>query len=228
MSLVHKTKVSWLRDFFLGGQDGLVNVLGIVLGLFAAGGESHIIIVAGMAAAFAEAVSMGAVAYTSTLAQKDFYDKQKQNEKAHIEKFPEEEKQELYKIYSAKGFEGKLLDDIVDEIVSDKEVWVNIMMEEELDLSKVDTSSIVNSALVVGLSALVGSFVPILPLFFLARTDALIASIVVSALALFAAGVYEAKSYVGNWLHKGLQMVAIGMGAALVGFLVGRVFNVNP
>src|SRR3954464_11451857 len=64
---------AWLRDVILGGQDGLVNVLGIVLGLAAASAATKIIILAGMAATFAESVSMGAVAYTSSLAERDHY-----------------------------------------------------------------------------------------------------------------------------------------------------------
>jgi hypothetical protein len=64
---------SWLRDLILGGQDGLTNVLGITLGLVAAGADDRIIIAAGMAATFAESTSMGAVAYTSSVAERDRY-----------------------------------------------------------------------------------------------------------------------------------------------------------
>ncbi len=65
----------WLRDVILGGQDGLVNVLGIVLGVSAANGTSAIIIAASLAAAFAESFSMAAVAYTSGQAERDYYQK---------------------------------------------------------------------------------------------------------------------------------------------------------
>ena len=65
------------HDLILGGQDGLVNVLGIILGLVAAGASAHIIIVAGLAAGFSEAVSMGGVAYTSALPTN------KQEERSH-------------------------------------------------------------------------------------------------------------------------------------------------
>ena len=58
------------RDLILGGQDGLVNVLGIILGLSVAATSEHTIIIAGLAAAFSEATSMGAVAYTSARADK--------------------------------------------------------------------------------------------------------------------------------------------------------------
>jgi VIT1/CCC1 family predicted Fe2+/Mn2+ transporter len=60
-----------LRDIILGGQDGLVNVLGISLGLFAAHSPTHLIIVAGLVAGVSEAISMGAVAYTSSESDKD-------------------------------------------------------------------------------------------------------------------------------------------------------------
>ena len=66
----HK-RASGLSDFILGAQDGLVNVLGVVLGIAAATGDARIVLVAGLATTFAESISMGAVAYTTTLADAD-------------------------------------------------------------------------------------------------------------------------------------------------------------
>src|SRR5271166_3226572 len=69
-----------LRDVILGGQDGLVNALGIILGISAASGSVHILIVTVVAASIAESISMGAVAYTSAMAQKDYYDSERAKE----------------------------------------------------------------------------------------------------------------------------------------------------
>ena len=52
-------------------------------------------------------------------------------------------------------------------------------------------------------------------------------SIAVSAAALFFVGAYEAKTSVGDWRKKGLQMTLIGLGAAAVGYLEGRVFGAS-
>lgn len=93
-----------MRDVILGGQDGLVNVLGIVLGVSAASQDNKILIAASMAAAFAEAVSMAAVAYTSTLAQIDHYQKEWETEKAEIKTDPREETEEIREIYQKKVF----------------------------------------------------------------------------------------------------------------------------
>ena len=70
-------RASSLSDIILGGQDGLVNVLGVILGMAAATNDPHLVVVAGLAATFAESVSMGAVAYTSTLADADFYESER-------------------------------------------------------------------------------------------------------------------------------------------------------
>ncbi len=69
----HHSTTNSLRDVILGGQDGLVNMLGIALGVVAAGGSTHVLIVTGLAAAITESISMGAVAYTSFGSDRDFY-----------------------------------------------------------------------------------------------------------------------------------------------------------
>ena len=61
-----------------------------------------------------------------------------------------------------------------------------------------------------------------LPFLWLSRTVALITAIVLSALVLVGVGVYQAVTLVGDWRRKGLQMVLIGLGAAAIGFLIGR------
>jgi predicted membrane protein (TIGR00267 family) len=71
-----RARTRWARrlhDLILGGQDGLVNVLGIVLGVAAATASTRIVLISGLAATFAESISMGAVAYTSTKAAKEYY-----------------------------------------------------------------------------------------------------------------------------------------------------------
>jgi len=214
-----------LRDVILGGQDGLVNMLGIALGVVAAGGSTHVLVVAGIAAAITESISMGAVAYTSFGSDRDFYLAEKRREQNEIAMRPEEEREEIRQIYATKGFEGQLLDDVVSTITSNRETWVGTMMNEELHLPPVEQQSLVKSALVVTIATLVGHFIPLLPFMIVARMPAIIGAIALSAVTLFAVGVYSAKSLVGDWRKSGLQMVAIGLGAAALGFLIGRLLH---
>ena len=73
-----------LRDIILGGQDGLVNVLSIVLGMAAATHNTKIILVAGLAATFGESISMAAVGYTSMKAERDYHLKKNQTAATHL------------------------------------------------------------------------------------------------------------------------------------------------
>jgi vacuolar iron transporter family protein len=221
----HHSTTNSLRDVILGGQNGLVNMLGIALGVVAASGSTHVLIVTGLAAAITESISMGAVAYTSFGSDRDFYLAEKEREQREIVSQPDEERKEIREIYAAKGFKGQLLEDVVETITSNRETWVSTMMDEELHLQPVEQQKLVRSAVIVTVATLIGHLIPLVPFMVVARTPAIIMAIALSAVTLFAVGVYSAKTLVGDWPKSGLQMVAIGLGAAALGFLIGRLFH---
>jgi predicted membrane protein (TIGR00267 family) len=214
---------SRLYEIILGGQDGIVNVLGVVLGVAAASGNSKIIIAAALATTFAESLSMAAVAYTSNLADKDFYESQIEREKDHIRRFSDIEREEIRRIYEAKGFTGKQLDEIVDTITSDEERWVGVMLAEELKVSPVEKSGLMKTALIVGFAAVIGSLIPVAPFFGLPIWMAVWASIALAGASLFVVGAYKATVTVGVWWKSGLQMLGIGLVTAVVSYAIGTV-----
>ena len=218
-------QANWLRDVILGGQDGLVNILGIVLGVIAGGGSRAILLAAGFAAAITESISMGAVGYTSAVSERDYYQAERAREEAEIDATPEAERQEIRNIYAAKGFTGELLDRVVGTITANRETWLATMMDEELHLQPVQAPDIMRSAIVITVATLIGHLIPLLPFVWLSQTAALVTAIVLSALVLFGVGVYESVTLVGDWRKNGLKMVAIGLGAAAIGFLIGRLFH---
>ena len=215
-----------LSDVILGGQDGLVNVLGVILGVAAATSDSRIVIAAGLAATFAESISMGAVAYTSTLAENDLYHSEREREYRHIHLAPDVEVEEIRDIYRQKGFDGETLDKIVDVITSNPDVWVNVMMSEEFQMTPPEKSKAFNSAMLVGFSALIGSFIPLFPFFFWTVNLSILLSIIIAALTLFVVGVYKARVTVGKPFRSGMEMAIIGTLSALAGYVVGWIFKV--
>ena len=54
--------------------------------------------------------SRRAVGYTSSVSQRDYYEAERRRELAEIEGAPEAEREEIRKIYAAKGFSGRLLE----------------------------------------------------------------------------------------------------------------------
>lgn len=220
----HK-KENPLRDVILGGQDGLVNALGIILGVLAASGDVKILIATVIAATIAESFSMGAVAYTSALSQHDYYQSERKKEIDEVEKFPKMEKEEIRRIYEEKGFSGEVLEKIVATITRDKKLWVDTMMAEELKISPVDTKAVLKSSVIVTIATAIGHLIPLFPFFFVAGNNGLFIATIISAIALFAVGVYQAVSLVGSWWKSGLRMVIIGLAAAFVGYFIARLFH---
>jgi len=215
-----------LSDFILGAQDGLVNVLGVALGIAVATNDAHIVLVAGLATTFAESISMGAVAYTTTLADADLYQSEREREYRHVIEAPNLEIKEVHDIYESKGFKGELLERIVSTITANRDVWVAVMMAEEHKLSPVDRKSAFRAALIVGFSAIVGSLVPLFPFMLLSVQVSMWLSVLVTALTLFAIGAYKARVTVGKPVKSGLEMAVIGTVSALAGYLVGFLLKV--
>jgi predicted membrane protein (TIGR00267 family) len=214
-----------LRDVILGGQDGLVNVLGMILGVYSAGGDTRILIAAGLAATFAGAISMGAVAYTSALAERDHYLKELRRVMEEIRDMPQVEREEVRAIYEAQGFTGDLLERIIDTVTSNKEHWASIMMSEERHLKPLEMKEVLRTTATVPIATIFGSMVPIAPFIVIEKQTAIFATVAISALVLFILGAYEAKSFVGDWRKNGMRMVVIGLGGAFIGFMVGRFFS---
>jgi predicted membrane protein (TIGR00267 family) len=99
------------------------------------------------------------------------------------------------------------------------------MMDEELHLQPVDARRELRVATIMGIATFIGHLVPLLPFFFLPTGPALVLAIVLGAISLFGVGAYSAASLVGDWRANGLRYLVIGLGAALIGFLIGRLFN---
>lgn len=209
------------RDIILGGQDGVVNVLGVVLAIAAATNDVKIVIIAGVAANLAESLSMAAVAYTSTKADVQYYNSQLDTERREIEEIPNEERKEIYDIYHKKGFRGELLNKIVKKITSSKKLWIQTMMTDELGLSSRPPEHPLRAAAIVGFASLIGSTIPLLPFLFLPVKMAVIVAVIASTIALFVTGALKAKFTIGGWFKNGLEMSAIGILTAFIGYAIG-------
>jgi len=223
-----------ISDVILGGQDGLVNVLGVTLGVASATNNPFVILVAGLAATFAETISMAAVAYTSVKADRDYYNAERALEEEEVEKIPRHEVEEIREIYAKKGFKGKLLNDVVKVITSNKKVWVDTMMTEELNLSPRFGGSPLKSAAIVFIATFIGSLIPLIPfaLFSLLTVgSAIVVSLVLSVVVLFFVGAAKAKLTVGNWFVSGMELAIIGTIAAGTGYFIGlglgKLFGTN-
>ena len=108
---------------------------------------------------------------------------------------------------------------------SDKKIWVDFMMAEERQIQPVKTKEVLKSSVIVTIATLIGHLIPLVPFFFLSSQPSLIVSIIISAIALFAVGAYQAITLVGSWWKSGIRMLIIGLGAASLGYIIAKIFH---
>lgn len=217
----HLKESSAMRDFVFGFGDGINTSLGIAAGVGGADVSANIIILAALVGMFTGAKAMAVQNYLAVKTQIQLLTSEIAREKWEIEHKPEDERREIEEIYKIKGFSGKELDMIVDKITSDKKVWLDTMLTEELNLNLEIAGSPLKSALRMFVSFLIGGMLPILPFFFLSGFSALFVAIGISVSTSFTVGVIKSKMANTNKIIGGLEMAGLGTGIALLGYGIG-------
>ena len=218
----HSPKGRAIREVIYGATDGLVTSLGFVIGVYGALHDSRIILITGIASASAGALSMGFSAYISSKSQSEFFLAEIERERKEMREMPEKEREEVAKIYRAKGFKGHELEMVVHRITSNPAVWLRCMMEEELGLivETFDKPSLVG--LVTAASYGLLAFLPILPYAVTMPTQAFPWSVAISIAALFGLGAGKTRfTRLSPW-RSGLELVGIGLVSAFVGYCIGH------
>lgn len=217
-----------LRAAVLGANDGLVSNLSLIMGVAGAVTQGHEIVIAGMAGLLAGACSMAMGEWISVQSSRELYERQIRIEKAEIEHTPQEEQEELALIYQAKGLPKNQADAFAARIISDQNNALDTLAREELGI---DPQELGGSALEAAGTSFVlfalGAIVPLFPFLILTGIPAIVVSIVVSTLGLFVIGAGITLMTGRSIWFSGMRMVLIGLGAALVTFIIGKIIGVT-
>jgi predicted membrane protein (TIGR00267 family) len=160
--------------------------------------------------------------YLAVKSHKQLLESEIAREKWEIENKPELERQEIEDVYKAKGFTGKDLEMIVNKVTSDKKVWLDTMLTEELKLNPDVVGKPLKSALIMFVSFLAGGMLPIIPFFFGSGYSALAIAIGISVTASFIVGAVKSRIAETGIVKGGLEMAGLGTGVALIGFGIGN------
>ncbi|MBR0551048.1 VIT1/CCC1 transporter family protein [Stakelama marina] len=213
---------SALGDFVLGGVDGVVTTFAVIAG--SAGGQLSVgaILILGFANLVADGFSMGVSNYLGTRSRQQEVSRARADEVWQLDANPDGERREIREIFAAKGLEGSALDHVVDVITSDREIWIDTMMAEELKLSEFSARPL-RAAFATFAAFLLCGLIPMLPFFVV---NAPFGSMALASTAFAGAtflGLGVAKGMVLGLppLRSGLQTLAIGGVAAALAYLTG-------
>lgn len=214
-----------LRAAVFGMSDGLVSNMSLILGVAGASGEPHYIIVAGVAGLLAGACSMGAGEYISVLSQREVFDYQIAIEKEELKEYPEEEKDELSLIYEARGLPKDDARQIANLMIDNPSTGLSTLAREELGLNPEDLVSPMGAMVSSFFSFAIGATVPLLPYLFGSSPWNLTISATLTGIALFMLGALLSLYTHRNPVLLGARMLAIGAGAGIITFLIGRMLG---
>ncbi len=215
-----------LRAAVFGINDGLVSNASLILGVAGAGADNAVILLSGVAGMLAGAFSMAAGEYVSVRAQREFYEYQIGLEREELAQYPREEAAELALIYTAKGVPREEAQRLAENLIRDPDRALDTLAREELGLNPEELGSPPGAAISSFLAFAVGAAIPLAPYLLLSGETALAGTVLVTAISLF--GVGSAISlFTGRQAWRGgLRMLAIGGGAGLLTWLIGRTLGV--
>ena len=215
-----------VRDIVIGMSDGLTVPFALAAGISGAGAATKIVVLAGLAEIAAGSIAMGLGGYLAARTDFEHYITEQQRENWEIDHLPEREKAEVADVFRNYGMEEAHITPIIDAMSKNRAQWLDFMMRFELGLEPPDPKRARISALTIGLSYIVGGFIPLSPYILIpSLSTALIVSVIVTLIALLLFG-YIKGSFTGTKpLISGFQTMLVGGLAAGVAFLLARLIG---
>ena len=216
-----------LRAGVFGVNDGLVSNAALIYGVAGASPEPSVIVLTGVAGLLAGAFSMAAGEYVSVRSQREMFEYQIGLERDELEKYPQEEAAELALIYAAKGMTAEEARRVADALMQDPERALDTLAREELGLNPDELGSPWVAAISSFAAFTAGAALPLLPFLLGSGGTALMESIGLTALGLFAVGASMSLFTGRHALLSGLRMLLIGGAAGLATYAIGAWLGVS-
>ena len=213
---------SWIGDAIYGVNDGLGSIFGIVSGVSGATlGNSHFVLIAGLAGMIASALSMGSGAYLAAKSEREIYEAEYAREEEAVALNEGEARELLSLTYQVRGLSAEDADRFVEHLARDKKRLVQALARERLETTEEGLSRPWTSAISGAVSTAVGAFVPIVPFFFVSGLPAVVIAAAVSLVAHFAVGAAKSLITIRSWWASGMEMTLIGALEGAVTYAIG-------
>jgi VIT1/CCC1 family predicted Fe2+/Mn2+ transporter len=220
----HRTlRIGWLRAAVLGANDGVVSTASLLVGVAAAHASHSSLLLAGVAALVAGAMSMAAGEYVSVSSQSDTEKADLAREKAELLAQPEHEHQELAAIYVKRGLTQQLAKEVAQQLMEHDDLGAHA--RDELGINEMTTAKPVQAAFTSALTFSAGAALPLLAA--MISPASLVVPIVAgtSLVVLTALGVISAKTGGAPVIKATLRVVFWGVLAMALTAAVGKLFG---
>jgi len=215
-----------VRDIVIGMSDGLTVPFALAAGISGVGAATKIVVLAGLAEIAAGSIAMGLGGYLAARTDAEHYETEKNRENWEIDHLPEREKEEVRDVFRNYGMDEAHITPIIDAMSQKRDKWIDFMMRFELGLESPDPRRARMSAVTIGLSYIVGGFIPLSPYMLIPHlSTALVVSVVVTLTALLVFGYIKGRFTGTQPARSGIQTMLVGGLAAGVAFALARIIG---
>lgn len=212
-------RLNWLRAAVLGANDGIVSTAGVVMGVAGATDDSGAIVIAGIAALTAGALSMGAGEYVSVSTQRDSEKSLLHLEAMELEQMPRTEEGELAKMYEEKGLTARTARQVARELTEHDALRAHADVEFGIDPDNLTNPWHAAWASMVAFT--VGALLPLLIVAFVPDGLRVLVTVLSVAAALALTGFVSARIGLSPRLPAMVRNVCGGLLAMGVTYLIG-------
>ncbi len=213
----------FLRNVVYGFNDGLTANFGLVMGVL--GAQVHeFIVLSGLAGLVADALSMGSSGYLAAKSEQEVYQHEIELEREEIELMPEVEAEELALLYEAKGMPAEAARQAAAQVMADPQIALQEKAREELGIAS-EMGSPLREGVITGTATAFGALIPVVPFFFGSGPVEIWTSFTISMLSHFGVGAARSLFTGRGVFRSGLDMFLVGLGVAIVGYLVGMLIE---
>jgi VIT1/CCC1 family predicted Fe2+/Mn2+ transporter len=213
------TRLNWLRAAVLGANDGIISTAGVVMGVAGATDDRSAIVIAGIAALTAGAISMAAGEYVSVSTQRDSERSMLALEAEELRRMPETERRELSSMLEDKGLSPRLAGEVADELTERDALAAHAEIEFGIDPDNLTNPWHAAWASMVAFT--LGALLPLLVVATSPDAHRVLLTVLSTAAALALTGFVSARLGFSPWLRAMARNVGGGLLAMGVTYLVG-------
>ncbi len=219
----YSQRTGWLRAAVLGANDGIVSTASLMIGVASAAAATSDILLAGIAALVAGAMSMAAGEFVSVSSQADTEKADLEIERLALHSFPEEELEELTQVYIDRGVEPVTARAVAEQLT--RHDALSAHARDEIGLTEIASANPVQAAWSSAASFATGAILPLGAA--ILAPEGTVTPVVagVSLLSLAILGWLSAKAGGAKKRRAVIRVVFWGAAAMILTGLIGAVFG---
>lgn len=214
-----------IREVVFGLEDSFVSTMGTVSGIAVGSGDIRAVLLAGIVLVTVEALSMAAGSYLSSKAATELYDERARQDASRVLSERLTDTETLKQFFHRKGLSVKEVALVNEVVMKERKIWLKEVQRCEYKMSPAVGDTPFAAALIMGIFYLTGGALVLLPYAILPIALALPAALLLTVTMLFFLGVWKASLAGVNRVQSGMEMVAVSLGAALIGMAIGYVYT---